>query len=204
MGKIMERFKELRDAGFTIVLLHHTAKNSDKVPKGSTAIVDLADHILGLTKVKKKKDGQDIVTDYDEYDNDEEALYRFGFCEKTRFEPHHIYLNLNPDRGFELAPDPQEETLKDMENILIKNGALNKTTFINTCHNSLNTSKSQLRKLVEIGQGRYWEIERRKEQNNTILVTAKKQFSGLPALYKGEKPDKCHDSKYEQSKGEAA
>ncbi|MHC4269350.1 MAG: AAA family ATPase [Planctomycetota bacterium] len=45
MGLIMNRLKELRDSGFTIILLHHTAKNSDNVAKGSTAIVDLADHI---------------------------------------------------------------------------------------------------------------------------------------------------------------
>ena len=31
MGLIMGRLKELRDMGFTIILLHHTAKNSDKL-----------------------------------------------------------------------------------------------------------------------------------------------------------------------------
>lgn len=101
MGLIMGRLKELRDLGFTIVLLHHTAKNSDNVAKGSTAIVDLADHILGLTRVKKRKDGQEIVVDDD--DNDEDTIYRFGHCEKTRYEPYHVYLTLNPDKGFELA-----------------------------------------------------------------------------------------------------
>ena len=61
MQLIMGRLKELRDMGFTIILLHHTAKNSDKAAKGSTAIVDLADHILGLTLVRKKRDGQEII-----------------------------------------------------------------------------------------------------------------------------------------------
>ena len=123
MGLIMERAKELRDLGFTIILLHHTAKNSDKVPKGSTAIVDLADHILGLTLVRKKVDGQEIIVD--DEDNDGDLLYRFGIREKTRFEPYQIYLTLNPDRGFELAPDPQEDTLKKMAECLSSRECIN-------------------------------------------------------------------------------
>jgi|TARA_B100000315_G_scaffold99575_1_gene91617 RecA-family ATPase len=183
MGRIIERLKELRDLGFTIILLHHTPKNSDSVAKGSTAIVDLADHILGLTRVKKTKDGQKVVAD----DDDNDTLFYFGVHGKTRYQPHHIHLTLNPDKGFELALDPQEDTMKNMEEILISHGTLNKTTFINTCNNSLSISKEKLRKLVNTGQGRYWGIKIHK-QNNTMLVTAKKQISGLPALYKGEKP----------------
>ncbi|HBH87262.1 MAG TPA: hypothetical protein DDY17_06655 [Syntrophaceae bacterium] len=34
MARVMNRLKELRDMGFTVILLHHTAKNSDKVAKG--------------------------------------------------------------------------------------------------------------------------------------------------------------------------
>jgi len=33
--------KELRDLDSTIILLHHTAKKTDKILKGSTNIVDL-------------------------------------------------------------------------------------------------------------------------------------------------------------------
>jgi hypothetical protein len=180
----MNRLKELRDSGFTIILLHHTAKNSDNVAKGSTAIVDLADHILGLTRVKKKNDGQEIVIDDD--DNDEDTIYRFGVCEKTRYEPYHIYLTLNPDKGFELAPDPQEDTLKNMHEVLLEHGSINKTSFIENCQN-LGVSKNKLRRLVDIGCGRYWDIERHKEQKNTMLVTPINQVSSFSTLYKGEK-----------------
>lgn len=88
MGEIMQKLKELRDSGFTIIMLHHTAKNSDNVAKGSTAIVDLSDHILGLTRVKKKIDGQEIIID-DDSDNEDDAIYRFGVRGKTRYEPYH-------------------------------------------------------------------------------------------------------------------
>jgi len=167
MGLIMNRLKELRDSGFTIILLHHTAKNSDNVAKGSTAIVDLADHILGLTRVKKKNDGQEIVVDDD--DNDEDTVYRFGVREKTRYEPYHVYLALNPDKGFELAPDPQEDTLKDMHKVLAEHGTINKTIFIEECR-SLGVSKNKLRKLVDTGQGRYWDIEAGSEKNAKLVI----------------------------------
>ena len=170
MGLIMGRLKELRDSGFTIILLHHTAKNSDNVAKGSTAIVDLADHILGLTRVKKKRDGQELVVDDD--DNDEDTLYRFGHCEKTRYEPYHVYLILNPDKGFELAPDPQEDTLKNMHKVLTEHGTINKTSFIESC-SGLDVSNNKLRKLVDIGQGRYWDIENRRDEKNAKFITPK-------------------------------
>jgi len=116
MGLVMERLKELRDMGFTIIVLHHTPKNSDRMSKGSTAIVDLSDHILGLNLIRKKKDGQEVIIE--DEDSEEDTVYRFGFREKTRFAPYHIYLTLNPDRGFELAPDPQEGPLSLMKEFL--------------------------------------------------------------------------------------
>jgi hypothetical protein len=172
MGLIMNRLKELRDSGFTIILLHHTAKNSDNVAKGSTAIVDLADHILGLTRVKKKKDGQEIVVDED----DEDAIYRFGVSEKTRYEPHHVYLALNPDKGFELAPDPQEGTLKDMHKVLTEHGTMNMTSFIENCRDNLSVAKKKLRKLIDVGNGRYWDIENRRDEKNAKFVIPKSDF----------------------------
>ena len=177
MGLIMNRLKELRDSGFTIILLHHTAKNSDNVAKGSTAIVDLADHILGLTRVKKKKDGKEIVVDDD--DNDEDTIYHFGVREKPRYEPYHIYLTLNPDKGFELAPDPQEGALKDMHEVLIEYEAMNMTSFIENCQNNLSVAKNKLRKLIDIGNGRYWDIENRPDEKNAKFVIPKSliQFS---------------------------
>ncbi len=168
MNTIMERVKELRDMGFTIILLHHTPKNSDKIAKGSTAIVDLADHILGLTRVRKTKDGQEVVIDDDE--SAEDVVYRFGVREKTRFEPYHVYLTLNPDRGFELAPDPQESTLKEMGEMLSEKGPMNKTALVDLAKSQLRVPEKKGRKLVDIGNGRYWRVGE-KGQRNSQLVT---------------------------------
>lgn len=191
MSLVMGRLKELRDMGFTIILLHHTAKNSDKVAKGSTAIVDLADHILGLTLVKKTRGGEEIVIE--DEDNDDEAIYRFGVRDKTRFEPYHVYLTLNPDRGFELAPDPQEDILKDMHGILSKSGTQTKTAFVELCK-ELGIGINRLRKLIDLGQGRYWDIEIRKDQRNSYLVTPKIQFYSFTPLIDSVKLKNCHDT----------
>jgi hypothetical protein len=166
MGLIMGRLKELRDMGFTIILLHHTAKNADRVAKGSTAIVDLADHILGLTLVRKKKDGQEIIVDDEAGDDD--LLYRFGVREKTRFEPYHVYLTLNPDHGFELAPDPQEDTLKRMHEILSQGGDMLKTIFLTHCSQEIGLNEKKMRRLFDIGLGRYWQLE--KGLKNAFMV----------------------------------
>ncbi len=179
MGLIMGRLKELRDMGFTIILLHHTAKNSDKIAKGSTAIVDLADHILGLTLVRKKRDGQEIIVD--DEDSDGDLVYRFGVREKTRFEPYQIYLTLNPDRGFELAPDPQEDTLKEMYEILLEHDCINKTDFLRECKNKIGLGEKKLRVLFGIGQGRYWKVEKLCSHNSQMVMPI--QFGSFAPLY---------------------
>jgi len=184
MGLIMGRLKELRDMGFTIILLHHTAKNSDKIAKGSTAIVDLADHILGLTLVRKKKDGQEIIVD--DEDSDGDLVYRFGVREKTRFEPYQIYLTLNPDRGFELAPDPQEDTLKEMFQCLLEHDCINKTDFLKECKIKLGTlGDKKIRKLFDTGQGRYWKVEKIGSHNSQLVTPI--QFGSSATLYRDEK-----------------
>jgi hypothetical protein len=166
MANVLGRLKELRDLGFTIMLLHHTAKNNDRVAKGSTAIVDLADHILGLTLVKKKADGKDQVLDDDEEQDD--AVYRFGWREKTRFEPFHLYLTLNPDRGFDLAPDPQDQTMETMASILGTQTMI-KSDFVKACHDSMRTGEKKLRRLIDLGNGRFWNVEKTKKNNATYI-----------------------------------
>ena len=184
MASIMEKVKELRDLGFTVILLHHTAKNSDKISKGSTAIVDLSDHILGLTRVRNAKEGEDAPVDDDD---SEDPTYRFGWRDKTRFEPHHIYLSLNPDRGFELAPDIEEETFKSMHRILERSDVLQKTAFAKECK-PLGLGEKKARKLIDRGIGRFWKIENT-GKTNAQIVTAIKFGSLAPPIGSAELPN---------------
>ena len=198
MASIMEKIKELRDCGFTIILLHHTPKNSDKISKGSTAIVDLSDHILNLSRVRKAKEGEDVLVQDD--DDDEEAVYRFGVREKTRFEPHHIYLTHDPDRGFDLAPDPEEECLQNMQNFLLESGPLQKTTFAKECK-ALGLGEKKARKLVDRGIGRFWKIDGT-GQKNAQLVTAILLGSSATPIESAKLPS-CSEGELEQEKQES-
>jgi len=177
----MGRLKELRDLGFTIVVLHHTSKNSDRY-KGSTSIADQADHLLGLTKVKKNNGGPDEVVQDD--DDDPDTVYRFGWCEKTRFEPYAVYLTLNPDRGFDLAPDPQEMNLKVILNILLEQGSLLKTELARRGAAALGVSEKKVMRLIGQGQGRYWAIEKLGTKNAQRIVPI--QFGSFASLYRAE------------------
>lgn len=170
--------------GFTIILLHHTAKNSDRIAKGSTAIVDLSDHILGLTLVRKRQGSDDVVVDDD--DPDEDLVYRFGVREKTRFDPYHVYLTLNPDRGFDLAPDPQEDTLKTMFEVLDAHGRMKKTAFLGECKSKTNLGEKRLRRLFDVGQGRYWNVAKLGTDNAQIVTPVR--FGGSAPLYSVAKP----------------
>ncbi len=64
------------------------------------------------TRVKKKRDRQEIVVD--DNDNDEDTIYRFGVREKTRYEPYHVYLTLNPDSGryWDIEARPDQKNAK--------------------------------------------------------------------------------------------
>lgn len=166
MAVIMNKLKELRDLGMTIVVLHHTSKNQNKLPKGSTAIVDLSDHVLGLWPVRNQED--DTAVEEDQID--EETIYRFGWKDKTRFEPYEVHLVLNPDKGFELAPDPEEKSLLEMQGYLAENGPIKKTDFATGVNKHLRIAEKKARKLIDRGVGQYWSIEET-GANNTKMVS---------------------------------
>ncbi|MCX5812736.1 MAG: AAA family ATPase [Proteobacteria bacterium] len=164
MAFVMSRLKELRDMGFTILLLHHTPKGNEQTYKGSTAILDLADHVLSLHKVRKgtleETDDEDSETPY----------YRFGTKSKTRYEPFHIFIEFNNERGFMLAEDPDTNELEEIYELLkeapepLKQGEvfeLVKTKL--GIH-----SKGKLIKLLNKGTGKYWEAKKDEGKGRAI------------------------------------
>ena len=151
MAVVIARLKELRDKGFTILLLHHTPKSSDAIYKGSTAILDLCDHVLSLEPAKN--------TEEEPLEFDSENLYRFGVRIKTRYEPHHIFLKFNPEaKGFELSKDPDIDKLQDILQILKR--SVNppiQTEFRQMIMNELACSDYEARRLIRKGEGIFWE-----------------------------------------------
>ena len=103
---VMGRCKELRDLGFSILILSHTPKANDRDLKSSGAWADLADHTLQFYKVKgirqEEDEGGEILPG---------SLLCLSTGKKTRFAPTDpIYLTLTPD-GLVRADDPATEDL---------------------------------------------------------------------------------------------
>lgn len=196
MAVIMNKLKELRDLGMTIVVLHHTSKNQNKLAKGSTAIVDLCDHVLGLWAVKNQEDDTNVEDD----EIDEETVYRFGWKDKTRFEPYEVHLTLNPDRGFELAPDPEGKSLLEMHEYLEEHGPLKKTDFAKGVNKHLRIPEKKARKLIGRGDGRYWEIEGA-GANNTKMVSIIRLGSLAPPIGPAKPPNRIETLEPQLNKG---
>ena len=104
---VMGRCKELRDLGFSILILGHTPKANDRDLKSSGAWADLADHTLQFYKVKsigkEEDEGGEILPG---------SLLCLSTGKKTRFAPvDPIYLTLTSD-GLVRAGDPAAEVLE--------------------------------------------------------------------------------------------
>lgn len=181
MALVLSRLKELRETGFTVVVLHHTAKGQDGTYKGSTAILDLADHVLSLEKQGKGEE--------DEFDPD--AIYKFGCRIKTRFEPHHVFLSFDPANGFGMKDDPDIEMMKIMRGILDREGPLKQKDFRKVLEDQLQMKKARIFKLLKKGTGDFWETERG-WKDNAIVYSA--LLSGFPVFppYKGVENQKTN------------
>ena len=157
MAMIMQRLKELRDLGFTVLILHHTRKGDDKVYKGSTAIFDLCDHCLSLHKVKKGSYTPDEASENDSEDS-EDCCYRLGTRDKTRYEPFHIFLEFDVEKGcFVIAPDPDTETLEEIHSLLVGKEPLKTNDIFEIVKKEMGIKgKGKLIRLLKKGEGLCW------------------------------------------------
>ena len=154
MAQIMGRLKEIRNAGFTVLVIHHAGKGNDRASKGSTAITDLADHVLSLYRVRRNT--------FKEIDDDNEAspddLFRLGTGEKTRYEPFQLFLKRSETGAFVLADDPDEEAMQAISDFVRAAGhALNQTEIFTWAKKDLEMGrKTKLVRLLRKGENRLW------------------------------------------------
>jgi hypothetical protein len=146
----MQRLKELREKGFTLLLLHHTPKSNENIFKGSTAILDLADHILGIEEVK----------DSEAIEFDTKSLYQFGTRIKTRYEPSQFFLSFNSEKGFMVTKDPDMEKMKVVYKILKELDPLpNQRELKEKIKEEFDYTDKQMRKLLKKGENLYWDVK---------------------------------------------
>lgn len=174
MASIMMKLKELRDRGHTILLLHHTPKANDQMVKGSSAIIDLSDHVLSLHTINKQGNEQDG-------DTDGNKTYYFGVNGKTRYKPFNIFLTFDPERTFIPLEDPDFEKLRLIRNHLMEHGPLNQSNLREFIAVSFNISGTGAqRKLLMKGESKFFTTQKK---GNTVIYEA---LSDFPPIYREE------------------
>lgn len=187
MAGVMKTVRKLRDHGATIILLHHTKKSEDDIYKGSTAIFDLVDHVLGLYPFKKEKNSQESD---DEMAKSSTPPFFFGTKDKTRFKPSKNYLRFDNDRHlFMLIDDPQVDHLLKIQEMIPEAGIIQKNLLIKL-DAELGLKKGRALKLLDAGTGQYWSAEKNPKNNNAITYKPVSRFLNPLGEEKPENPEK--------------
>jgi hypothetical protein len=163
MTLIMQRMRQLRDAGATVILLHHTPKGNDRQFKGSGAIFDLCDQTLALYQTAKPGSDQEA----DDDDDAPDKVYRFGTGKKTRYKPHRVFLSFDTEQEvFTLAKNPDDEALEYLHSIIcqIDEKTTAKQSEIVRAANSDGGfdfgGDKKIRALLKRGIDRFWTTDR--------------------------------------------
>jgi hypothetical protein len=159
MAFVMQRYKELRDCGHTVILIHHTMKANEQSFRGSMAILDLADHVLSFFPVRKP--GSDTPIEGDDLDA---MTFYLGTKEKTRFSPVKLYVCRAGGR-FEVARHPDDQKIEAMAEVL-SGQELTKTDFFKAVKKECNFGKDLAGRLLKIGEARgIWECFSKEKKN---------------------------------------
>jgi hypothetical protein len=158
---LMARLKTLRDKhGFTVVVIHHSRKDSN-IYKGSTAIIDLCDCELSLSRVENGGKRED-----DGGESGNATLLQLATTGKTRYEPFSLYLRFDATKGgFERAddpPDPDENSLKIIHDFIVRFAKEKKKrpnqTDIASMMNDHGMNKKRLLRLLKKGEGVFFKV----------------------------------------------
>lgn len=188
MTLIMRRMRQLRDAGATVILLHHTPKGNDRQFKGSGAIFDLCDQTLALYQTTKP--GSEKEAEEDDED-DPDKVYRFGTGKKTRYKPHRIFLTFDAEQAiFVAAKDPGDDALQALHEIIShidERSSARQEEIVKAAVEDGGFDfggKNKIRSLLKKGIDRFWTTEKGL-RNATIYRPI--QFSSFPTPIGGEK-----------------
>ena len=143
---VLTVLKLLREKGYTILLLHHTAKGNDSKYKGSTAILDLADHELNLCHADKQE-------------GEEERYYKLHTPQKSRYQTKELTLDFDMDQGgFFVLPDQVEETQKRVYKVMLElpEEQRKKTALVEQLKANLGIGRNKVREVLDCGIGKFW------------------------------------------------
>lgn len=207
MTLIMSRLRTLRDAGATVILLHHTPKGNDRQFKGSGAIFDLCDQTLALYQTAKPGSDQEA----DDDDDDPEKVYRFGTGKKTRYKPHRVFLSFDAEQElFVMAKNPDDEIIYYLLGIVSeinrcsapKQNEIIKRALEDGEHN---LTEKKIRAYLKKGTDHYWTTEKGLQHSiiyrpiesgkTAALYSVAELPNGTPGRSHSSKPHEKQDAK---------
>lgn len=192
MALVMQTLRQLRDQGATVILLHHTRKGSDSTYKGSTAIFDLVDHVMGLYPVKGPEDDQEVDEDHME---NSDRTFRFGTKDKTRFQPFKHFLRFDKESHlFVAADDPGDFTLAQIQKLIPLEGIIQKD-LLPILDSRLGLKQRRALALLQQGIGRYWIAEKKPFKNSLVY----KQFCSFTNPTGNTKLQNCFAEEHEET-----
>jgi archaellum biogenesis ATPase FlaH len=179
MALIMGRFRELRDEGFTIVILHHS--NRRDLIKNNTTITDNADHVLALKPLKVSNHNSDKEDDEPEQVSD--LIFGCGQDDKSRYAKHDICLSFD-GQIFERIQNPENENYENIKKLIIEeiehDGTLpNQSKIVAEATSRYGFTRPKTLEILNRGEGRYWKATRVKEQNKKVYEPVVKLLDSI-------------------------
>ena len=170
MTIIMSRLKELRSVGHTVIGILHTTKADPRMHRGSGALIDQSDHVLGLTQVKAIGSDENVEDNFDE-----DLPFRLGHIQKTRFIPYKMYLRFNPNKGFCLTDSPEDGLLKTVYDLLVdyqrNNPDPTQRKFTEIIMGETGVGRNRALSLIKRGENNFWTFFTKKGDKNQRIYS---------------------------------
>ncbi len=170
MTPIMNLAQQIRNKGGTVIILHHCPKGSENQYKGSTAIFDLSDHVIGLFPAPNQNDA-------------EQKKYFFGTKDKTRYKPFELHLMFDPDTClFTLTDAPVAEMMDQIKGIIPPQGII-QGQLIEKIKNQIKDNEEKvigdkkIRSILKYGVDTHWSAEQDTSKQNAIIYKPLGSFS---------------------------
>ncbi len=162
-GFIMDRYREIRALGNTVILIHHENKIGGY--RGSTAWFDLVDHVLKFNRVKR------IGTDEEGDEDDFTLPIRLGLGGKSRFssamEFKAMYFKFD-NHQLVKAEDPEKNILEKMADLLNTTPPPNQSEFRKLVTNNFGFKRTVFERLLRKGEELGFWYSRRSRDDNKI------------------------------------
>lgn len=162
-GFVMDRYREIRALGNTVILLHHENKIGGY--RGSTAWFDLVDHVLKFSRVKR------IGSDEEGDEDDFTLPIRLGLGGKSRFSSAMEFRAMHfkfENHLLVSADDPEKEILNKMADLLNSGNPPNQSEFKKLGKDNLGLSRRVFERLLNKGEKENFWYSKRSTKDNKL------------------------------------